>query len=362
MSDINIFCLSLYLAFRYVADTTQSWKEGIQPRPAPLFSENQIEVGSAQEIIETLMGIIDEIADADHTGIFMSGGIDSGILASFLPRGTRAYTIDFLAEGFPRESEKAARYAEKAGLELTVVEVTWEDYLQYETELMIHKKAPLHPVEVALYKASLQAKKDGLQRIIIGNGADSTFGGLDKLLSKDWLFDEFIERYTFVKPERVLRHPVSIRSVYEPYRLHSSFIDVVRFLKTVHGLGVAQAFENAIGLAGLEIVQPYERLRLRGDLDLQRIRRGEPKYLLVEVFSRVYPSFTPEKKVAFARPMDVWLRNYTGPLCSYFLPGVSMAEFNGEQRYLIRCLDGFIRILEEGKAWPSVRLELPIMR
>lgn len=355
MTEINPFCLSSYLAFRYVTDPQQSWKEGIRASFPHFSSVSQIEVETVDDILRTLRGIIDEVTEEGRVGIFISGGIDSGILASFLPRGSRAYTIDFLAEGFPRESEKAARYADQVGLNLSVVEVMWEDYLRYERELMIHKKAPLHPVEVALYKASMQAKRDGIERIIIGNGADSTFGGLDKLLSKDWTFDEFVERYSFLKPERVLRHPVDIRSVYEPYRLASSYMNVVDFLKIVHGLGVAQAFDNAIGLAGLEIIQPYERLRLKGALDLDRIRRGEPKYLLVEAFFRVYPTLKPEKKVAFARPMHIWLKDYKGPLSSYFLPRLSMEEFNGEQRYLIRCLDEFISILEEGKICPSVQ-------
>lgn len=355
MSAINPYCLSSYLAFRYVADPQQSWKEGIRAAFPRISSEGQIEVESADDIIKNLKGIVDEVVDGGRVGIFLSGGIDSGILASFLPRGSRAYTIDFQAEGFPRESVKAARYADVGRLKLSKVEVTWEDYLRYERELMIHKKAPLHPVEVALYKASFQAKRDGIARIIIGNGADSTFGGLDKLLSRDWTFDEFVERYTFVKPERVLRHPADIRAVYEPYRVASSYIDVVGFLKTVHGLGVAQAFDNAIGLAGLEIVQPYERLRLKGGLDLERIRRGEPKYLIFEVFSRVYPTLKPEKKVAFSRPMHIWLRDYKGPHSTYFLPGLSMEDFNGEQKYLIRCLDAFIQILEEGEKCPSVQ-------
>ena len=347
MTTLNPFCLSSYLAFRYVADPTQSWKEGIQPKFPHIPSSHQVEVGNAAEVLTALKSILDNVADPSRVGIFLSGGIDSGILARLLPPGTRAYTIDFLAHDFPRESHRASLYAKEIGLKLTVIEVTWNDYLRYEKPLMIHKKAPPPPVEVALYKASLQARKDGVDQVIIGNGADSTFGGLDKLLSKDWTFNEFIERYTFVKPETALRDPSNIVHIYEPYRLGKSFIDVQRFLKVVHGLGVVQAFDNAIRLAGLDVLQPYEILRLKGDLDLNRIRRGEPKYILKEVFAYIYPNLKPAPKVAFARPMDVWLKDYQGPTSHYFLDNLAMESFTGEQKYIIRCLDTFIHILEE---------------
>lgn len=84
---------------------------------------------------------------------------------------------------------------------------------------MRHKRAPLHAIEVALHKAAVIAHADGVDTIIVGNGADSNFGGMDKLLSRDWSFDAFVARYTFVDPARVLTDPRSMRSVFAPYEL-----------------------------------------------------------------------------------------------------------------------------------------------
>ena len=39
----------------------------------------------------------------------------------------------------------------------------------------------------------------------MGNGADSTFGGMDKLLSRDWDYEAFVQRYTFIDPAAVLK-------------------------------------------------------------------------------------------------------------------------------------------------------------
>ena len=54
------------------------------------------------------------------------------------------------------------------------------------------------------FSASKQALNYGIELMIIGNSSDPNFGGMDKLLSKDWIFDEFVGRYTFTNPADVL--------------------------------------------------------------------------------------------------------------------------------------------------------------
>jgi len=212
---------------------------------------------------------------------------------------------------------------------------------------MAHKRSPLHPVEVGLFLAASTAAEDGVTHLVVGNGADSTFGGLDKLLSIDWSFDDFIRRYTFVEPSDALRTPISLRSVYEPYRTGEG-IDVVGFLKNVHGLGIIQAFDNAISAAGCSSVEPYETLALGAPLDIARIRRGESKYLLREVFLGLYPGFALPPKIAFARPLDAWLADWPGPRRPEFLLGLDLSRFKGEQRFLLMCLERFLDLIERG--------------
>ena len=348
MKKIDSFCLSSYLAFRYVAKQDCEWLAGIEPEFPSLPGGEQIPVGDANEILSTLKGMIANIPDIDHTAIFLSGGIDSAILAALLPEGSMAYTINFVSSTGDKESERATVHADSCGLGHCVVDVTWDDYEKYEEKLMINKKAPLHAVEVALYKAATRAKEQGVKSIILGNGADSTFGGLDKLLSKDWPFEDFIKRYTFIMPEDVLEDPYDIHEIYEPYRAGEG-IDYVGFLKNVHGMGVIQAFNNAIHSVGLDIVEPFEGLKLSCKLDLDRIRSGEPKYLLVEVFNKLFPGLEPPTKVAFARPMNEWLSDYQKPQSSVFKADLDLSRFSGDQKYLIHSLDKFISLLEAEK-------------
>lgn len=341
----DAFCLSSYLAFRYVVRQDGAWLPGVAPVFPALSTKDQRPVRSADEVLEALRGIFARLGDLSRTGILLSGGIDSAILSRFLPAGTKAYTIRFVADGAVDETPMARLYAEAGGLAHRVVEVTWGDHLAHMDALMARKRSPLHAIEVALYKAAAAARADGVETLIVGNGADSTFGGMDKLLSRDWTLPDFVRRYTFVEPQAVLRRPVSMLEVYAAYEKAGRF-DVVRFLKTVHGLGIVQSFETAIHAAGCRVVAPYEELFLDAPLDLARIRTGESKYILRELFARLFPVLEAPDKIPFARPMDRWLACWEGPCRPEFREGLDLTPFTGDQKWLLYCLERFLNLFE----------------
>ena len=280
------------------------------------------------------------------TGILLSGGIDSAILASFLPKGAKAYTIVYDSEGAIDESDQASIYANILDLDHNIVTVTWEDHISDMKFLMENKKAPLHAIEVGLYRASVLAKKQGINKLIVGNGADSTFGGMDKLLAKDWKYHEFINRYTFVDPKEVLIDHTSFNDIYLEYKINDS-INVQKFLKTVHGIGIIQTFENAIRSANCEIIAPFEKMEYPYDLDIERIRGGESKYILRSVFKRIFPDLDIPEKIPFARPMDKWLKNWSNPKRQEFKKDINIDLFTGDQKWLIFCLEMFLNTLDE---------------
>jgi hypothetical protein len=345
---INPFCVSSFLAFRYVVDPAAEWVPGIKPNYPEVSTQGQIPVETMEEIEMQLRAIVVRKL-SPTTGILLSGGIDSAILAALLPRGTHAYTIKFNADRFLDESIQARIYADALGLRHTVVEVDWEDYAAFAPALMRRKKAPLHAIEVALHKAALAARADGIDILIVGNGADSTFGGMDKLLSRDWTLEDFYRRYTFVDPFQALRAPVDLHAAYVPYLSPDGFIDIQRFLKTVHGIGIIQSFECAIHSAGLSLLEPFEQLRYTKPLDLARIRSGESKYLLKALFRRLFNGLNPPEKIPFARPMDLWLADWNGPTRPEFKAGVDWRAFTGDQRWLLYVLGQFLDLLDAGK-------------
>lgn len=346
MTDYD-FCLSSYLAFRYVAKPDLAWKDGVMPEFPNRQAQGKFKVQTAAEVLARLRQIVRESLNVEGLGVLLSAGMDSAIIAALLPRGTRAYTVRFVAPDAIDEAPAARLVAEKLGLNHTVVDVTWEHGHAALDLLMKRKKAPLHAAEVGLYTAACAARQDGVKVLAVGNGADSTFGGMDQLLAKDWTFDEFVQRYTFLEPARAVNRPVSVAEIYEPYRQDAGF-NVMGFLKVVHGLGIIQMFENAIHAGGCSLVAPFEKLALGAPLDLQRVRAGEPKYILAEVFRAVCPGLEIPKKIPFARPTAQWLRGWRGPTRPEFRPGLRMEDFTGEQQWQLYCLERFLDLVERG--------------
>jgi hypothetical protein len=344
MIDLQ-FCMSSYLAFRYVWKQNVGWKEGVIPKYPNPKSQGTHTISSSKEILSVLRRLVTDSCKIGDVGILLSGGIDSAILAALMPQHTQAYTIRFIAKTAIDESEDSKIYSEILGLNHHIIDVKWEDYLENIETVMKKKNSPLHAAEIALYIAAKKAKKDGIETLMVGNGADSTFGGMDKLLSKDWTFQEFVDRYTFVKPSSVLKKPVSMVEPYRKYQVNDG-VDVNRFLKTHHGLGIIQMFENGIHSAGCEIAAPYEKLSLGVPLDIERIRAGESKYLLRSVFTELFPSLGLPEKIPFARPMDEWMSNYSEHNRPEFKDELSLGDFSGEQKWIILCLETFLNMLE----------------
>ncbi|MFH1115734.1 MAG: asparagine synthase-related protein [Pseudomonadota bacterium] len=342
------FCISSYLTFRYVVSEGIAWKSDIIPDFPSSHEQGVYKVRTAKEILSRLRTIVQQAAKEHRTGVLLSSGIDSAIIAALLAQSTRAYTVQFSADWATDEATFAAETARMLGLDHTVVRVSWDDYMENVDRLMCMKRAPLHAAEVGLFMAAKTASLQGIDILFVGNGADSTFGGLDRLLSSDWTFEEFVRRYTFLEPAQVVRSPRSMRSVYEAYRVGHG-LDVMRFLKTVHGLGILQMFENAIHAAACTMIAPFEQLALGIPLDIDRIRRGEPKYLLKEVFHTLYPNVHAQGKIAFARPMDQWLSDWDGPSRPEFIDGLDVSILTGEQRWLLFCLERFLNLIETWK-------------
>jgi asparagine synthetase B (glutamine-hydrolysing) len=343
---VDDFCMSSYLAFRYVVSPEASWVPGIAPTWPESHEKDPQGVSSVEQIDSFLKECLSGVVPSE-TGLLLSSGIDSAIIAAYLPVGVKTYTIRFCAHGAVDESDRAFRFAELCGHEHQVVDVFWDDFERYSDVLMNYKKAPLHAIEVGLYKAALAAQADGLNELIVGNGADSTFGGMDKLLSKDWTFDEFVHRYTFIDPDKILKSSVDMQFEYEKYRM-GDCVDVQSFLKTTHGVGIIQAFENAIHCAGCRVVAPFEDLFLDEPLDIPRIRSGESKYYLRQLFQQLFPQEkeVPEK-IPFARPMDQWLGDWEGPSRGEFRDDIDLSSLTGDQKWLLYCLENFLNLVSE---------------
>lgn len=342
------FCLSSYIAYRYIYKEDVNFYDGmVHKHFEPILTDKRIFVSSAKEIDREIHYQFDALYEKyDNIGILLSGGMDSAILASYLKPGSHAYT--FVAEGtsvFDQDKERAVYYCRKFGLKHHLVDISFDDYREFTPLVMKTKCAPVHSIEPQIYKASLLAKSDGVEMIVVGESADLIFGGMDGLLSKDWLFNDFSERYTFLNPELVLEHPVDVNGLYERFR-QGEYIDFQAFLDNVFSIESSGSYMNAFGAANLSYYDPYALLIMRDKLDLQRVRNGEPKYLVRSLYGMKYPELPVPDKIPMPRPVDMIFKNWDGPKRKEFRKDIPMNLLTGNQKWQLWCAELFLDLYD----------------
>lgn len=349
MIDKN-FCMSQYLAFRFVFDENKDFfpetKHKIfKTADLPWFEK----VKNADEMKAVIDRVISEKGcTAENSAILLSGGMDSATIAASMPKGSRAYTFKSMVEGAVDEVNQARKYANAYGLDLHIVEITWDDFEKYAPILMKSKGAPIHSIEVQLYKAALQAKADGVSKIAVGESADLNFGGMDKMLAKDWTFDEWVKRYNFCDPAKIVKHPVDVTSVYEPYRIGTNGVNFVDFIQQVFGLESSNSYAHVIDMFGFDYVDPYAYMGMAEALDLQRVRSGDSKYLIRDLFRKCYPNIPVPNKIPMPRAVAIWLKDWKGPTRKEFLPNC-IAGLSGDQKWQLWCLEQFLNMHDRGE-------------
>ena len=342
------FCLSSYIAFRYIWKDDMEFAEGMEhDLIKPLDIDERIPVATAEEIDCEIQKQFDELyRNCPNIGILLSGGMDSAILASYLKPGSHAYT--FTATGttvFNADEERAAHYCKKFGLKHHFVDISFDDYKELTPIVMESKCAPVHSIEPQIYKAATMARADGVDLVIVGESSDLIFGGMDKLLAKDWQFDEFVKRYTFLDPQLVLTHPVDMGELFEKYR-QGEKIDFMRFMDEVFSIESSSSYLNAFDTAIMPYYDPYAQLVMSEPLDLDRVRNGEPKYLIRALYAMKYPEVPVPDKIPMPRPVDMIFKDWEGPKRLEFRQDIPMDQLTGNQKWQLWCAEQFLDTID----------------
>ena len=340
------YCMSSFLMLRTIYDHEYQFAKHITPN---FFEENKDRhpVKNSFELEERLKKEVEDACKGGKAALALSGGIDSAILAKYMPKGSVAYTFKCIVPGIEVTDETpiAKKYAEECGLEHRIIEIYWEDFERYSPLLMKHKGLPIHSIEVQIYKAALRAKEDGFDTLIFGESADVNFGGQDGLLSKDWTTEEYMNRYSYVNPIGVLKEPVILKKAFEDYS-NNGIMDAHEFNRHVYYKEAMASYINACETAEILCCAPYSKSYMGNPLDYNRIRNGENKYLVREVFGRLYKDFLIPKKLPMPRPMNEWMQNWEGPKRKEFVEGC-IQNMTGDQKWLIYCLEQFLNLIEE---------------
>ena len=341
------FCLSSYIAFRYIWRDGVDFAEGFQHKNyRPADDSQRIAVTTSADIDREIQRQFDALYEKyDSIGILLSGGMDSANLAAYLKPGSHAYTFNSTSGVFDADVQRARTYCAKWQLHHHLIDITMDDYERYTPIVMRHKFAPVHSIEPQIYKAAELAKADGVQLMIVGESADLIFGGMDKLISPCWTFDAFVKRYTFLDPGLVLTHPVSQAELFEPYRIGADGIDVSRFMDDVFAIESSGSYLNAFGAAWMPYYDPYARLVMAEPLDMERVRGGEPKYLVRGLYAIKYPELEIPFKIPMPRPVDAVFANWQGPQRPEFRSDIPMHDLTGNQKWQLWCAERFLDML-----------------
>lgn len=342
MVDKN-FCMSSFLMYRYLYD--ESINFGL-PRNNVDISFERTPIDNGDELIEFLRAQVKSATADGKAALALSGGIDSAILAKFMPEGSTAYTFRCVVPGKKVEDEsgRAAHWAEICKLNHKVIDIYWEDVEAVVDKLMLNKGAPIHSIETQIHIAAKKVLADGFPKFIFGEIADTVYGGLDRLLSKDWLLGDFVERYSYVLPYKVLREP---QMPLEPFHKIEvdGHVDPHDFLNRYFFPESLGSYFNACSLAGVEFIAPYSLTRMAHPIDYKKIRSGESKYIVREAFRKLYPGEDIPRKTPMPRPVNEWFENWQGPTREEFLPHCH-ETLNGNQRWMVWALERFLNLIE----------------
>lgn len=162
------------------------------------------------------------IADVS-VGCFLSGGLDSSIVASELarisPGRLRTYAVSFQSTKSEQSELPFARLvAGRIGAELTEVSVSADDFAELAPQLSGSANGPFpDPADVAMLKMSLAAARD-VKVVLSGEGADEAFAGYPK-----YAFDRYARYVPDALPgilptDRLGRAGIALEALGEPDR------------------------------------------------------------------------------------------------------------------------------------------------
>lgn len=149
------------------------WKANFAP---VLKSEDEF----VKEIRDVLFDSVKMHMRSDvPVGSFLSGGIDSSIIASIAKEyhpAIKTFSVGFERDGFS-EIDVAKETADRLGVENISYVITPEEYMAEVPKIMWHMDDPLaDPACVPLYFVAREARKH-VTVVLSGEGADELFGG-----------------------------------------------------------------------------------------------------------------------------------------------------------------------------------------
>lgn len=323
--------------------------------------DESLEEGETKEkILETMRNSVEHHMIADvPVGSFLSGGIDSSIIATLMQEVRGEKKIKTFTVGFGKVSEGSAakETAEPLGTDHTEISVSPEEYFDALQKAVYHFDEPVaDPSAIGIYFLAREARKS-VKVVLSGEGADEFFGGYniylvpftrDKmawlpkfivralialpfeyfgknylrrvyLKLEDWYFGQKYFNQSIFQREEIKKiwkgKPGNFTSLREMYAEAGALDDATKMqyidintwlvgdiLAKADKMTMAHSLELRVPFLDLEVAKLASRLPARF-----KWHNGITKYLLREAFRTVLPESTRgRKKLGFPTPVREW--------------------------------------------------------
>lgn len=296
-------------------------------------------------------------------GAYLSGGVDSSLIAATAARLTPGRELQTFAAGFgdPREDELpwARRVSEHIGSRHHEIEVRPQDFLQMWSKLTWHRDGPVsQPADVAVFRLA-EAAREVVKVVLSGEGGDELFAGYPKhraaplatylLAIPAGLRGVVAEAVEGHLPQPLARHRIALRALGErtAAEQHRSWFapfttsERRRLLQGVPQRAPVLSASNGSDplrqmlLGDLSswlpdnLLERGDRMSMAASLELRpplldhrlvelafrlpseyKVRRGTTKWALKEVARTLLPDdVVDRRKVGFRVPLDTWFRS-----------------------------------------------------
>lgn len=332
------------------AEIKKYWQFKFEP------NEKLKEKEAKEKILSVMKDSVQHHMIADvPVGSFLSGGIDSSIIATLMQKIRKERKIKTFTVGFESltEGKEAKETSGPLGTDHTEITVTREEYFNALPKIAWHFDEPVaDPSAVGLYFLAREARKK-VTVVLSGEGSDELFGGYniylepfarrkiswiprpllkilkdlpldfrgknfldrastdleDRYIGNASIFkDEEIEKLWKAEPEKKL----SLSKVYKEVdgmsdSVKMQYIDIRTWLvgdilAKADKMTMAHSLELRVPFLDMEVARVAKELP-----DRFKWRGGVTKYLLREAFKSVLPESTRNrKKLGFPTPVRNW--------------------------------------------------------
>jgi len=154
---------------------------------------------------------------------------------------------------------------------------------------------------------------------------------------------DFQKRYEYCP--RVNENNEELDKTYNEFINNGNF-ETLKFLTYNYHIMTLKSFFYIPELFGLIHVPLWGYIGLKDKLDINRIRNGEPKYLIQEVFNNLYKKHNLKviDKIPFTRPTDIYMNKsfYDLKYIPILEEYIKKNKLTSQQKWMVYCLNRFL--------------------